>query len=215
MKIGVIGATGKAGSAVFRESAGRGHETVAIVRDPARAAEMLGADTRIMDRDAFAITAADLAEFDAVVNAFGTSPDQAHLHEDLARHLVEQAGADRPRLVFILGAGSLTTGADGHLFVEDLRKAPDAQAWISIPEQQLLELEYLRTVAHVQWVGASPQALFTPGEATEPMLGGDELLVAPDGQSHTTTGTMAVALLDEIERPAHRNTRFAVGDTRS
>ena len=212
MKIGIIGATGKAGSAVFQEATARGHETIAVVRDSAKAAGILGAQTPVLERDAFALTAEDLAGFDVVVNAFGTTPDRAHLHVDLARHLVECAGPERPRLVFILGAGSLTTGKDRHLFVEDLRKAPDAQTWISIPEQQLLELEYLRTVQGVQWVGASPQALFTPGEATAPVLGGDELLVAADGESHTSTGTMAVALLDEIERPKHNNTRFAVGD---
>lgn len=212
MKIGIIGATGQAGSAVFQEATARGHETVAIVRDTARAVKVLGAQAPVLERDAFALTAEDLAVFEVVVNAFGTTPDQAHLHVDLARHLVERADAQRPRLVFILGAGSLITGGDRHLFVEDLRKAPDAQAWISIPEQQLLQLEFLRTVRQVQWVGASPQALFAPGEATEPVLGGDELLVAGDGQSHTTSGTMAVALLEEIENPKHRNTRFAVGD---
>lgn len=212
MKIGIIGATGKAGSAVFQEATARGHQTIAIVRDTARATEVLGDQIPVLERDAFALTAEDLAGFDVVVNAFGTTPDRAHLHVDLARHLIERARADRPRLVFILGAGSLVTGEDRHLFVEDLRKTPDAQTWISIPEQQLLELEYLRTVQDVQWVGVSPQELFTLGEATEPVLGGDELLIAIDGPSHTTTGTMAVALLEEIEHPKHHNTRFTVGD---
>ncbi|WP_433409735.1 NAD(P)-dependent oxidoreductase [Saccharomonospora azurea] len=212
MRIGIIGATGMAGSAVFREAVTRGHETVALVRDFAKAADVLGATARITERDAFALTAEDLAGFDVVVNAFGTTPDQAYLHVELARHLVQCAGANRPRLVFILGAGSLMTGADKHLFIEDLRKTPGAREWIAIPEHQLLELGYLRTVSHVQWVGVSPQASFTPGEATTPVLGRDELLYASDGTSHTTSGTLAVALLNEIERPRHRNTRFTVGD---
>lgn len=212
MKIGIIGATGMAGSAVFREAATRGHNAVALVRDPDRAARVLGDAAPVQIRDAFDLTAEDVSAFDVVVNAFATSPDRAHLHVDLARLLTERAGSDGPRLVFILGAGSLRTGEDRHLFVEDLRKTPDAAAWIAVPEQQLRELEFLETVDGVQWVGASPQAQFLPGEATVPVLGGDELLVAADGQSHTTTGTMAVALLNEIEHPAHHNRRFAVGD---
>ncbi|MFL4474482.1 NAD(P)H-binding protein [Paeniglutamicibacter sp. MACA_103] len=212
MKIGIIGATGKAGSAVFQESVTRGHDTVAIVRDQARATEVLGDQAPVLKRDAFALTAEDLAGFDVVVDAFGTSPDQAQKHVDLARHLVECAGPKQPRLVFILGAGSLVTGEDRHLFIEEIRKAPGAEAWISIPEQQLQELAYLRTIEHVKWVGASPQATFAPGRASKPMIGVDELLLAADGKSHTTTGTMAVALLDEIEQPRHHNTRFTVGD---
>ncbi|WP_026819395.1 NAD(P)-dependent oxidoreductase [Arthrobacter castelli] len=214
MKIGIIGATGNAGSALFAEAAKRGHQTTAIARNPARAAEVLGDDAAILERDAFDLTAEDLAGFDVVVNAFGAAPDQAHLHVDLTQSLVDQGrGEHAPRLVFILGAGSLTTGGDNHLFVEDLRNLPGAEAWVSIPENQLKQLEQLRTVTEVDWVGVSPSAQFTPGEATKPTLGGDALLYAPDGESHTTTGTMAVAILDEIEEPAHRLTRFTVSDS--
>lgn len=215
MKIGIIGATGKAGSALYERAVERGHEAVAIVRDPAKAREMLGTDVRVIERDVFAITGGDLTGLDAVVNAFGTTPDLAHQHVELAQHLVEQTAgieeAEQPRLAFVLGAGSLITGEDQHLFVEDIRQVPGAEAWVAIPENQLKQLEYLRTVGGVEWVGASPQATFAPGPATVPVIG-DELLVASDGQSHTTTGTMAVALLDEIENPQHRNRRIAVGD---
>ena len=36
MKIGIIGATGKAGSLIVKEAIGRGHEVTAIVRDSAK-----------------------------------------------------------------------------------------------------------------------------------------------------------------------------------
>jgi putative NADH-flavin reductase len=44
------------------------------------------------------------------------------------------------------------------------------------------------------------------------VLGRDELLIAPDGSSQVTTGTMAVAILDEIEHPTHQRERFTVRD---
>ncbi|GAB3271977.1 NAD(P)-dependent oxidoreductase [Arthrobacter pigmenti] len=214
MKIGIIGATGNAGSALFAEATKRGHQAAAIVRDPAKARELLGGGASILERDAFDLTADDLSAFDVVVNAFGATPDQAYLHVDLTQSLIDGAsGENAPRLIFILGAGSLTTGGDNHLFVDDLRNLPGAEAWVSIPENQLKQLEQLRTVTQVDWVGVSPSAHFIPGEATKPTLGGEALLYAPDGESHTTTGTMAVAILDEIENPAHRLTRFTVSDS--
>lgn len=149
-----------------------------------------------------------------LVNAFGTAPEEAEQHIEVTRNLIELArelGPNSPRLLFILGAGSLTS-ADGGLFVEEIRRMPGAEHWISIPENQLRQLEYLRTVKDVEWVGVSPQATFLEGEATEPVLGADEIILAADGESHTTTGTMAVALLDEIERRRHKNTRFTVSD---
>lgn len=212
MKIGIIAATGKAGRDIFAEAVARGHETTALVRDAGRAAEVLGADATVLEKDAFDLTQAELAAFDVVVNAFGTSPDEAFRHVDLARHLVETVDGHEPRLVFILGAGSLRTGEDRHLFVEDIAKTPGAEAWISIPQSQLRQLNYLRDIQGVNWVGVSPGALFEPGPATSPRLGKDELLVDEAGNSHTTTGTMAVAVLDEIEAPAHRNARFTVVD---
>ncbi|MGA4670082.1 NAD(P)-dependent oxidoreductase [Propionibacteriaceae bacterium Y1923] len=212
MKIGIIGASGKAGRDIFAEAVRRGHETTALVRDANRAAEVLGSDAAVLERDAFDLTQADLAGFDVVVNAFGTTPDQAFEHVDLARHLVETVDAQEPRLVFILGAGSLRTGEDRHLFVEDIAESPGSEAWIAIPQAQLRELKYLRDIQGVNWVGISPGALFEPGPAAGVRLGKDELLADEAGNSRTSTGTMAIAVLDEIEDPAHRNTRFCVVD---
>ena len=212
MKIGIIGATGKAGRDIHAEAVARGHETVALVRNADRAAEVLGADADVVVSDAFELTQADLQSLDVVVNAFATTPDQAFRHRDLARHLVETVDGLEPRLVFILGAGSLRTGEDRHLFVEDIAQVPGADAWIAIPRGQLHQLEYLRAIGGANWVGISPSAQFEPGPATTPVIGKDDLLVAADGSSHTTTGTMAVAVLDELENPAHANTRFTVGD---
>ena len=215
MKIGIIGATGMAGQEIYREAVRRGAEVVAIVRDAAKARELLGTDAAVVEKDAFELAAEDLAGFDAVVDAFGTAPDQAHTHNDLTRQLVQAAPAAEPgspRLLFILGAGSLTNPETGRLAIEDIRQAPGSEAWISIPEAALEQLEYLRTVDSADWVGVSPQMMFTPGEATAPQVGQDSLLTAADGASHTTAGTMAVGILDELQNPAYRNTRFTVSD---
>ncbi|MCK2201138.1 NAD(P)-dependent oxidoreductase [Corynebacterium callunae] len=212
MKIGIIGATGTSGQAIYAEAHKRGHEVVAVVRDGAKARDLFGEDAVIIEKDALELASTDLAGLEVVVNAFSTSPDTAEKHIELSRNLVAAAGANT-RLVFILGAGSLTNPETGRPFVEVLRELPDAAAWINIPEQQFKQLEYLRTVDDVQWVGVSPQAQYpAEGPATTPQLGTDSLLLAADGQSHTTAGTMAIAIVDEIENPQHRNTRFTVSD---
>jgi hypothetical protein len=148
-----------------------------------------------------------------IIDAFSTAPAQAYRHLDFAARLVSLLrGTQSPRLFFILGAGSLVTGQDHHLLVEDLRRSPGAQAWIAAPENQLKELRFLQEVDNVNWVAVSPSQAFAPGEATGFVLGRDELLVAPDGSSHVSTGTMAVAILNEIENPAHVRERFTVRD---
>ena len=119
---------------------------------------------------------------------------------------------DSPRLIFILGAGSLRTGEDKHLFVEDIKEIPGNENWISIPENQLKELDFLKGADNVNWVGVSPSVKFEPGPNKGVVLGKDELLFSANGKSHTTTGTMAVAVLDEIESPKHCRERFTVGD---
>lgn len=213
--IGIIGATGKAGRDLYAEAARRGHRPTALIRSAQRGAEVLGEAARVVEVDAFALTADQLREFDVVVDAFGTAPVDAERQITLTEHLVglaRQLGDDAPRLIFILGAGSLLTGEDRHPFLEDMEQMEWAQPFIEVPRQQKKQLERLRGIDDVEWTGVSPSALFAPGPATAPVLGDDDLLIASDGQSHTTTGTMAVALLDEIETPAHPRARFTVGD---
>jgi len=211
MKIGIIGATGNAGRALYAEAVKRGHQVTAMVREPDEARTLLGADVVVLAKDAFDLVYGDLKVFDVVVDAFSTAPTQAYRHLDLATRLVSLLrDTQRPRLIFIVGAGSLTTGADHHLLVEDLRRSPGAETWIATPDNQLKELRFLQGVDNVNWVAVSPSRTFAPGEATGFVLGRDDLLVAPDGSSHVTTGTMAVAILDEIEHPAHIRDRFTV-----
>lgn len=213
MKIGIIGATGNAGRALYAEAVKRGHEVTAMVRDPDAARTLLGPDVAVLAKDAFNLTRDDLSRFDVVVDAFSTAPIQAYQHLDLAARLVALLrDTQTPRLVFILGAGSLATGKDHHLLVEDLRRSPGAETWIATPENQLKELRFLEGVDNVNWVAVSPSKTFAPGAATGVVLGRDELLVAPDGSSYVTTGTMAVAILDEIEHPDHIRERFTVRD---
>lgn len=212
MKLAIIGATGMAGTELYKEAVSRGHQVTAIVRDKDKATSLLGSGAETIAKDVFELTKADLEGFDVIVNAFATAPTKAYLHLDLAAKLVSMfRETEKPRLFFILGAASLLD-KEGKLFLDTLKTVPDAASWISIPIEAYKTLNYLRSIENVNWVGVSPSADFIPGEATKPVIGKDELLVASNGQSVVTSGTMAVAILDEIESPQFIRTRFTVSN---
>jgi putative NADH-flavin reductase len=73
-------------------------------------------------------------------------------------------------------------------------------------------LDRLRQEKDLNWTFLSPSALFVAGERTGKFrLGTDQLLTAADGRSWISFEDFAVALADEIERPAHLRARFTVG----
>lgn len=210
MKIAIIGATGMAGTALYKESMSRGHEVTAIVRHKDKAVSLLGNGVKVIDKDVFDLTKSDLEGFDVIINAFATAPATAYLHLDLAAKLVSFFRETKcPRLFFVLGAGSLLDQND-KLFLDTLKNIPDVASWISIPIEANKTLNFLRSIENVNWVGVSPSAEFIAGEATVPVLGKDHLLTSSKGESIVTNGTMAVAILNEIENPQFICTRFTV-----
>jgi putative NADH-flavin reductase len=72
-------------------------------------------------------------------------------------------------------------------------------------------LDVLRKEPSLDWTFLSPSALFIPGERTGKFrLGGDQLL-ANDKGSSISFEDYAIAMADEIEKPAHSRARFTVG----
>jgi uncharacterized protein len=54
--------------------------------------------------------------------------------------------------------------------------------------------------------------LISAGERTGKFrLGGDQLLTGADGKSSISYEDFAVAMVDELEKPAHSRRRFTVG----
>lgn len=213
-KVGIIGATGMAGSATFKAAQEAGLDVTAIVRNADKAKQNLGANIQLIESDTFNLTKSDLEQFDVVVDAFATAPEKAYLHTDLATHLVATLReTESPRLIFILGAGStfVGTGDQRHFAYEDIKADPDNAAWQSIPENQLYEFNFLKDVKNVSWTGVSPGQLFVPGELADKVLyGKDDMLFDEQGRSQTTSDTMAKAIVDEIITPAHKQERFIV-----
>ena len=209
MKIGIVGASGKAGQLIMKEALDRGHQVTAIVRDASKISEP---NVAVLEKDVFTLTAADLSGFDAVVNAFGAPAGKEHLHVEAGNALIEaMKGAPTTRLLVVGGAGSL--------FVDEAKttrvhETPDfPKEYLATAQNQGENLRILQETNGIQWTFISPSAFFDPaGERTGAyQLGKDHLLVNASGQSYVSYADYAIAVLDEIENPKHRNERFTVG----
>ncbi|KIS04266.1 NAD(P)H-binding protein [Paucilactobacillus wasatchensis] len=212
MKIGIIGATGMSGQKIYHEAQARRHEVTAIVRNREKAQQLLGADAHLLVKDAFNLTFSDLADFDVIVEAFSVPIGKhlGYLHLDIAAHLVHLLrNQATPRIIFILGAASLLNDQNTP-FLESIKKAPGAEAWIDTPATQAYELELLRTATNVNWTGISPSLNYVDGPKTEYVRGENHALFNNAGKSEVNSGTLATALLDEIEQPQAKQTRFTV-----
>ncbi|MFG1418119.1 NAD(P)-dependent oxidoreductase [Xanthobacter sp. V0B-10] len=201
MKIAVLGATGMAGSRIVAEALARGHQVTAIARKP----EGLK-DHPALTKVAADVSAPGLADLlrghDAVVSA---------LHFDVVSEPALAAAlkaAGVSRVLIVGGAGSLEV-APGVLLI-DTPEFPEV--WKPFARPGVDFLAALRGETELEWTFISPSAFFEPGTRTGVFrLGGDQLLVGANGRSAISVEDYAVALVDEIEKPAHVRARMTVG----
>ncbi|MFI8875828.1 NAD(P)-dependent oxidoreductase [Streptomyces sp. NPDC055243] len=213
MRITVLGAAGNVGSRVVTEALARGHEVTAVVRDAARFPALHPAAVHRTGDAGVPQQVAELSSGqDLVVNATRPAPGREPEHAAISRALL--AGLDKTgvRLLIVGGAGSLTVpGGQGVLAIDDPAYVPTA--WRHIALASNAQFDAVRTAGtDVDWTYVSPSALLEPGVRTGTYrLGADELIVDAEGNSAISMEDLAVALLDEAERPKHHRTRFTVG----
>lgn len=202
MKVALIGASGFIGSRLLAELASRGHDVTAIVRNPEKVAASPGVTAvkgDVFDKDGLAKL---LAGHDAVISAvhFSASDPQTLLAA------VKQSGVKR--YLVVGGAGSLEV-APGVKLV-DTPEFP--AAYLDEARKGGVFLDLLKQEQALDWTFLSPSALIQPGERTGKFrLGTDRLLVDAKGNSAISAEDYAVALVDELEKPAHSRRRFTVG----
>ncbi len=200
MRIADYGATGKIGSQIVAEALARGHEVTGITRSGGD----LPAGARAVQGDAgdAGLAKRTVGEADVVVSAIGPSRTGGDRREFLAqlRNLAESLGD--ARLLVVGGAGSLLV--DGQRLVDQAGFPEVYRAEALIGAESL---DYLRGLGDdVDWTYLSPAPLIQPGERT----GGYRVaLDSPAGES-ISAADYAIALLDEIDQPAHRRQRFTV-----
>lgn len=202
MKIAVIGASGNAGSRITAELAGRGHQVTAIVRHPERVAahaNVTATKGDLMDQSGLA----------RLVTGHDVAISSVHfLASDPVKLIAAARESKVGRYLVVGGAGSLEVSPGVRLVTTpSFPVAYKAEA-----EAGAAFLDLLRAEPELNWTFLSPSALFVAGERTGKFrLGTEQLLTAADGKSWISLEDFAVALADEIERPAYIRRRFTVG----
>lgn len=211
MNIALIGASGFIGSGLLKEALARDHRVTALVGHPeklAAAAGLTAVKTDVLD---LAALAAHLRGHDAIISAF-SGHAQSEVYDYYLRGIrsiigaVKQAGVSR--LLVVGGAGSLEVGSGVQLL--DTPEFPSQ--WKGTAEGARQALLLLKQERELDWTMLSPSAHIAPGQRTGKFrLGTDQLLVDAKGESHISVEDYAVAMIDELERPAHSRRRFTAG----
>jgi putative NADH-flavin reductase len=211
MKITLIGATGFVGSAILNEALTRGHHVTAIVRNTGKVPQkpnLTAVSADVYDEKALAKT---VAGQDAVISAFnpGWADADIYNHTIEGTHAilnsVKKAGVKR--LLVVGGAGSLEIKPGLQLVDTPDFPAQFKQGALGAREA----LNIMRKETGLDWSFISPAAFLKPGERTGKFrLGDDQLVTDAKGESRISVEDMAVAILDEIEKPQHIRKRFTL-----
>lgn len=210
-RITVLGGNGYAGAALVAEARKRGHEVTSVSRS-APASPVDGVDHvegSVLDAD---VLDRVLEGRDVVVSALSPRGDMAGKVEGVVADLVSRLAGTPTRLGYIGGASSLLTEEGGPTLWEVSKD--------HLPDEVRPEVQTgLDTFAMLQqspesldWFYVSPPEEFgswlgTPSTGSY-TLGGDVLLRNADGVSTISADDLALAIVDEIETPAHHRRRF-------
>jgi putative NADH-flavin reductase len=200
MKIAVYGATGHVGSVITAEALSRGHQVTALSRSGASVGEAFGASADLADTATFSEIA---SKHDVVVISAGP-PRTGDSHEPtIQAHRGIIASAPDARIFVVGGAGSLFAG---DIQLKDTEGFPEMYK----PEAETMStiLALYDASAGLDWTVLSPAPEIGPGTRTGSYQSG---LDHPVG-NHISTEDFAVAVLDELETPTHRQERFTVAN---
>ena len=215
MKIVLLAATGQVGRTVLSELISRGHEVTAVARNPdklPRSINRVRDDLSNADRIAEIIAGAD-----AVVSAFGPPKDDPRFFSDVNytdqlasvtdRLIVAVRKVGVPRLIVAGGCGSLEFSPG----MTVLKSGHWPEKLVPIATSHVKAFAALRA-SDVNWTYFSPPMLIEPGVRTGKFrLGGDDLIRDEQGKSWVSFEDYAVALVNELEKPAHERSRFTIG----
>jgi putative NADH-flavin reductase len=206
MKVVLYGATGNSGQQILQELTSRGHQVTAVTRDPSKLPSTVKAvkdDLSSVDAIASVIAGADV-----VVSAYAPPQDNVDALVGVTeREIAAVKKAGQARLIVVGGAGLLevapgvTLIASGYL----------PEAYLPIAKAHEKAFNVLKA-SDINWTYFSPAAYFVPGERTGKFrLGTTNLVANAQGESRISFADYAIALVDEIEKPAHERGQLSIG----
>jgi putative NADH-flavin reductase len=174
MKVALIGASGNGGSRLLAELSRRGHQVMAIARNPDTIAKLPGVTAKkgdVFDKPGLVQL---IKGHDAVISA-------VHFTASDPKLLIEAVKESGVKRYFVVGgAGSLEVAPGVKLI--DTPQFPTAYKAEAAKGGEFLEL--LRKDKELDWTFLSPSALIAPGERTGKFrLGKDQLLTHDKGSN--------------------------------
>lgn len=213
-KVVLIGATGFVGSAILDELVERGHEVTAVVRNVEKLpknALVKPVKEDVGNEDAIAKL---LEGKDAVISAYNPGWNNPNIAQKTIvnyRHILAAAKKSGiGRLLIVGGAGTLFCAPGVRILETGVLPNEIFNGVVSLG---YVYLNILQNEKELDWVFFSPAGMFDEkGERTGKFrLGKDDLVVDAEGNSHISVQDYAVAMVDELEKPAHHKERFTIG----
>ena len=213
-KVVLIGATGFVGSAILDELVQRGHEVTAVVRNVEKLpknALVKPVKEDVGNEDAIAKL---LEGKDAVISAYNPGWNNPNIAQETIvnyRHILAAAKKSGiGRLLIVGGAGTLFCAPGVRILETGVFPNEIFNCVVSLG---YVYLNILQNEKELDWVFFSPAGMFDEkGERTGKFrLGKDDLVVDAEGNSHISVQDYAVAMVDELEKPAHHRERFTIG----
>lgn len=206
MKLGIIGATGRAGSLILAEAEQRGHEVIALVRDRRK----LTSATACIEKPVLELDRSDIQGLDVLVSAYGVPLGREHEHLDVTRHLLDILRGTSTRLIVVGSAGHLFTSParTSRYYETELKPGPLRNG--SAVLRQVTDM--LAACPDVTWTYLAPAIEFQPnGPRTGTYRAGDDVVLCDaQGRSRISYADYAIALIDEVEQRRHLNQLFTV-----
>jgi uncharacterized protein len=203
-RIVIFGAGGRAGRAAVAEARSRGHRVTAVVRDPARYADLAGDVVRGDVTDADSVARVGAAHDAAVSAAYAAGAQPDAFFRGAASALLDglsRAGVSR---LLVVGLASVLETASGALLM-DTPGYPQEYRSFYLGHAAGMDTLRAATTA-VDWLVISPAGDFDPGGART----GRYRTAAAAAGSRISHADFAVALIDETDTPKHHRTHIGV-----
>ena len=206
MNVVVYGATGNSGSEIVKELLARGHKVTGVARKVDSLKDKPGVTAKTDDLSNVDKIAEIIKGADAVVSAYQPPADKTDALVDVTKRQIEAVKKVGGRLVVVGGAGLLEVAPGTTLIKSGYLPAE----YLPIATSHEKALGVLKA-SDIDWTYLSPAAYFVPGERTGKFrLGTKELVSDAKGESKISFADYAIALVDELEKPAHRKASFSV-----
>lgn len=202
MRVAVLGASGKGGSEITRELVSRGHEVVAIARNPEKLPSGAGITPVQGDASDGDTLAGLIRGVDAVISAL-----HFNVTADTLLGAVKKAGVNR---LLVMGGAASLKNAEGVRLYDSPGFPEEIKPYVI---GGIHFLDALRNETEVDWTFFSPAMLIFEGPRQGPgsfRIGQEQLVTDENGESKISYADYAIAMVDELEQHNYSRARFTV-----